>query len=383
MVSAAADVGFTPPLKFGHSADAKPGDPAIGWVKNLRRSGSKLIADFIDLPVAVYEAIKQRSFDTLSCEIFWDYSPDGKKTFNRALKAVSLLGADIPAVKNLRPLREVVFGEATAWGAVKTYEQALTEFDEGTHSHTPSGGAATDNQGGDAMDPEVKKLTEQLETANKAIETKDKELKARDEALATKDKEVAGKLATLAEKTTELDALRAKFGDASPQVKSLAETVDKLHTQLTEVRGESAKHKKTVDDLTEQNRQGKIKTKSAACRVPAFRPTIAALYDITTRQPDALVKVYASDGTAKDSLAETVVDELVSTINRATEHLFIQQSTIPELRRDDAPTSDNPREAVDLRVKRYMQDHPKTSYTDAREAVFAADPPLKEAYANS
>lgn len=233
------------------------------------------------------------------------------------------------------------------------------------------------------MDPEVKKLTEQLETTNKALETANKELKARDEAIATKDKEVAGKIATLEEKAKELDGLRAKFGDASPQVKALAETVDTLHKQLSQVREENATRKKENDALTEHNRQVKIKDKRDACRVPAFRPTIAALYDITTRQPETLVKVYATDGTAKDTLAETVVDELVSTINRATEHLFIQQSTVAELRRDDAPTSDNPREAVDLRVKRYIQDHPKTSYTDAREAVFAADPPLKEAYANS
>jgi len=226
------------------------------------------------------------------------------------------------------------------------------------------------------MDPDVKKLTEQLDTQNRELDSKTK-------ALDAKAKELADQAATLETVKKELADLRAKFGDASPQVKTLAETVDTLHKQLAETREENAKRKKAIDELTEQNRQTKIKDKSNACRVPAFRPTIAALYDITTRQPDALVKVYDSAGTAKDMLAETVVDELVATVNKASEHLFIQQSTIPELRRDDAPTSDNIREMVDLRVKRYQQDHPKTSYPDAKAAVFDHDPALKEAYAKS
>jgi hypothetical protein len=109
MVEAFGALDFKPPLKSGHSKD-KPGMPALGWVSNLRREGRKLIADFVDLPSAVYEAIKSRSFDTISAEIFWGLERAGKK-FHRALKAVALLGADIPAVAGLKPLHEM-FDEA-------------------------------------------------------------------------------------------------------------------------------------------------------------------------------------------------------------------------------------------------------------------------------
>ncbi len=100
-------VGFQVPVKLGHADD--PGEPAYGWVQSVRRLGDRLVADLIDLPEKVFRAIKERRFDAVSSEIFWDLERDGK-TFRRVLKAVSLLGAEIPAVADLKPLREVFRG---------------------------------------------------------------------------------------------------------------------------------------------------------------------------------------------------------------------------------------------------------------------------------
>jgi hypothetical protein len=100
MVRAADEVGYRVPVKVGH--ETPPGAPASGWVTNLRRVGDRLVADLVALPARVYEAIKQRAYDSVSVEIFWDLKRAGR-TFKRALKALALLGAETPAV-DLPPL---------------------------------------------------------------------------------------------------------------------------------------------------------------------------------------------------------------------------------------------------------------------------------------
>jgi hypothetical protein len=112
MVDAFGKVGWRVPLKIGH--DDKPGAPAYGWLSRVYRKGEKLLADVVDVTRDVYLAIKNRHFDTCSAEIFFDIERNGKK-FKRALKAVAILGAELPGVSGLRPLREVVF--ASAWAA--------------------------------------------------------------------------------------------------------------------------------------------------------------------------------------------------------------------------------------------------------------------------
>lgn len=108
-------VGFTPPLKKGHD----DGQRAYGWVAGLRRAGAKLLATFKDVPKAVYDEIRERGWGSVSSEIYWNLDRGGQK-FRRALKAVALLGGDIPAVAGLKPVYESL--EAATFEAVRTYE---------------------------------------------------------------------------------------------------------------------------------------------------------------------------------------------------------------------------------------------------------------------
>ena len=105
MVSAYSQVGWQPPLKLGHDPAQKFADgmPALGWVGNLRRVGAQLVADFKQMPRKVWDAVKRKAYNRVSAEVYWDYADGGKK-FPRVLKAVALLGADIPAVTNLGTL---------------------------------------------------------------------------------------------------------------------------------------------------------------------------------------------------------------------------------------------------------------------------------------
>jgi len=98
---------FKVPLKFGHDADHNDGQPAIGWVSRIFKQGNKLLADFVDIPTVVYEAIKARLYRTISVEVLLNAKIDGQR-FDHVLDAVALLGADRPAVGTLSDLNALL-----------------------------------------------------------------------------------------------------------------------------------------------------------------------------------------------------------------------------------------------------------------------------------
>ncbi len=96
---------FDVPLKLGHTN--APDAPAFGWVRNVRLQGERLVADFEDIPEKVFGLIRDKMFNNVSVEIFFDFERGGKK-FDRVLSAVALLGAQIPAVSKLTPLADSI-----------------------------------------------------------------------------------------------------------------------------------------------------------------------------------------------------------------------------------------------------------------------------------
>lgn len=96
-----------PFLKLGHTENQKlaqsDGLPALGYIENLRRIGDKLVADFIDVPKKIFDLIQNRAYSRVSSEIFLKFKVMGKK-FGKVLKAVALLGGDLPAVQNLKDI---------------------------------------------------------------------------------------------------------------------------------------------------------------------------------------------------------------------------------------------------------------------------------------
>ena len=97
-----------PPLKFGHDESQtllgqQDGDPALGWVQGLRVVGDRLVATFAGMPSVVLEAIRKGRYRRVSAELYFNVRQGGQ-VLGKALKAVALLGADLPAVTNLRDL---------------------------------------------------------------------------------------------------------------------------------------------------------------------------------------------------------------------------------------------------------------------------------------
>ena len=118
MVSAFHSLPIKVPVKLGHTEAQKwfgqeDGAPALGWVENVKRIGKKLVGDLVGVPDAIAQLIANRNYRTKSAEIFWNLvDPEGQK-WPRALKAVSLLGADLPAVTNLNDLATVLMSNST------------------------------------------------------------------------------------------------------------------------------------------------------------------------------------------------------------------------------------------------------------------------------
>lgn len=104
-----------PHLKLGHT-DAqkwfgqKDGIPTLGWITRVWRNGLKLLADIDNVPEALIELIEQKRFHNVSAEVFWDapIEHNGRR-FPRVLSAVSLLGVEMPAVKDLAGLASALF----------------------------------------------------------------------------------------------------------------------------------------------------------------------------------------------------------------------------------------------------------------------------------
>lgn len=107
-----------PPLKLGHSEEHPKGQPSLGWVKNLYVKGQKLVARFAEVPDIVRTAIQKGLYRRVSSEL-WQ-SDEGL-----ILKAVALLGSDIPAVDTLEDLAVYFTEPETPFSQTITLEFAM------------------------------------------------------------------------------------------------------------------------------------------------------------------------------------------------------------------------------------------------------------------
>jgi len=110
-----------PPVKLGHDDKQllaqTDGQPALGWVKGLRRVGEKLIAEVAGIPNALRQILKQGAYRRVSAEIY----PEVEGTSfaknlpitvrGKALAALAFLGADVPEVKTLDDLQRFLAAE--------------------------------------------------------------------------------------------------------------------------------------------------------------------------------------------------------------------------------------------------------------------------------
>lgn len=368
MVAAFSSLDFRPAIKVGHTKD-KPGSPAYGWVTNLKRVGEKLYADFESMHDSVVEAIRSKAYDRVSSEVYFNLKRGGK-SFRRALKAVALLGAEVPAVANLIPLHKMEFAEAGFEG-VHACEQGLAvpvEALVATLSERVSGLIQLINDKEHDMKTvaqvkqEIKTLSEQLEALKKS-----------------KDEDKEAKITTL---STQLAALGVEIAELSE--KGGADEATKA--ALEQQRKDNEKQAARIAQLEANERANQVKERTAALRVPAFRGQIAALYAYAMEHAGVKVKVYSKDKDGKETSADQslveIADTLVKDINAQTEHLFrAMGKTGQEQRQDGGNEQDEDAgKEVDKRAKQLVAEKKAKDYSEAMTAVLTADADLAKRY---
>jgi len=94
------NINYRIPLVIGHEEDQHwlkdSGLPAAGWLENIRKVGTKLVASVADVPQKIAELINSRAYRTVSPEVYVDFAGLGP-----ALRRVALLGGQLPHIKTL------------------------------------------------------------------------------------------------------------------------------------------------------------------------------------------------------------------------------------------------------------------------------------------
>lgn len=186
--------GLRKPIKLGHSGPFKEGQPALGWVTNLRLSpdGERVLADLTDLPQIVHDAIKQHRYDQVSAEIFADVRLNGQR-IGPVFTGLALLGAELPAVSGLQGLEHYV--EHALEGVTFHRFSALT--DQGAMQRISNAGASTmDEKDVKARIDEAvagvrQEFAQKAQTLEASLKSKDDELKTFRLQQESKDREAA------------------------------------------------------------------------------------------------------------------------------------------------------------------------------------------------
>ncbi len=423
---------FKPAIKKGHSN--KVGAVALGSVNKLWRSGKTLIANLIELPKAVYNAIKAHGYDQVSIELVPEIERGGK-IYKNVLWALSLLGAEVPEVDGLAPLRESLSSDVNVvnlatflsidgevyshWtdehinklpdAAFTAVEKWVNVNDKGKTAktrHLPHHTSAVKHkdenetvdklhllnalyrlesvnvQDEDAarahLESHAKALGIEIPTTqevNTMTDEEKKKFEAEKKKLEAKNKEQADNILKLA----------ADFAKATEEIKKLSAKDPKDGNSTKEIEALQAKAKEAdaeIVKLQATNRTARIDAKLKEVRIPAMVPFIKEFYELAAGKTETIK--FSTDGKdPKDTTHEQIVDQFVAYMNKATETLFAATGIHESLERDDVPADENIRIEVDNKVKAYQTEHKDTDYDVAIAAVFAADPKLKEAYAAS
>jgi len=347
-------VGFQPPIKLGH--DESSGDKAYGWVTDVRREGDRLVADFADIPDDVYKLIKDHQFDHVSSEIYWDLNRNDE-TYDRVLKAVALLGAETPAVSDLAPLRTAVHSvPSSAYNRVTAYTFIPKEWE---------------------MD-RIEQLTALISELEAKLSAKQAEVIKLNAANDT------AKVATASAERDKIETdLKKARGD-------LVTTTKAFSAKMTSMEEDIKRLTATQMEDAERRRKDLVDRKAKECRIPALRAVLYSLYDLVTSEggdKPRTVKFTQGDKT-EDIDGTALVDALVASVNKQSEHLF-RQATAPtgaRLASDDdmdggANGGEDPATAVDRLAKEHMEKSGEKSYRTAVQHVLRKDAKLRADYA--
>ena len=369
MVRAHAALDFCPALKVGHSKDS-PGAPAYGWVQNVRRVGAKLVADFTDMHDSVVEALRKRAYDRVSSEVYFNLNRGGQ-TFRRALKAVALLGAEVPAVAGLTPLHKMEFAAEGEFERFTAHEQALDVSPEAVFG---------------CLNERASALIKQLSTQEYDMKTKSQELQERLDALTEQLDAIGQDGADDKKKAETIKQLSAEIEAVATEIKTLTQQDAAERAALAEsLKISNAR----IAELEADGRRRAVAEKVGGIKVPAFRPGLEAMYSYALSHAAEKVKVYAKDKEGKEIATDQTLVEIADAftvhVNAQAEKLFKSFAMTGSGAREEG-NLDDPNEdagvALDRKAKAYMVAHPEVKdYMLALQRVQADNPELARQYA--
>ncbi len=109
MARASRECGFDAPLRLAAGEDAllKPeAAPSFGWLTNVRREGSRLVADAVGVPRKLADLIAKGAYTEISTEIYDNYKISSGR-WPRVVRSVVLSGGQMPRVGSLADLEKL------------------------------------------------------------------------------------------------------------------------------------------------------------------------------------------------------------------------------------------------------------------------------------
>lgn len=286
------------PLKFGHNEEQEvtDGQPALGWVRRVYKQGTKLLADFSDLPAVVYDLIREARYKFVSVELLRNVKADNR-TIRWVLDAVSLLGADQPAVGTLKDLQALTLSRMTRF----EHGERVTFRRDINHEDT-------------SMTPEEKKEMDDLrrQVTQLTRDGEEKERKMKEQAEAAEKEKLTQRRA----------AIHQKFEAAVQANKILPRTREKFERIY-----------KTADDrfltlVTDADIEAFIKD----CE-PLDKDEIAKLTKDKTGS-GKVTTVEVETGTNEHVFTNRVSKEAVAMGFKSTDHVGLHEATKVVMRRD-------------------------------------------------
>jgi len=202
-----------PKVKLGHDDKQallqRTGYPAGGWITKLKRAGDKILVDIKEVPKVLYQLIKNGAYKRISSEILDNYNePSTKKVYKKVLSAIAFLGADLPAVTNLKDIAALYDSDKNANLIIyEKEEKKQTDKVNKTRKEyiMPNGIKITELEGKKYVAVEdFEKLEKEKEAADKEKETA-KGFKEKFEAEEKKSKESEEKLNKISKEKREAE----------------------------------------------------------------------------------------------------------------------------------------------------------------------------------
>ncbi len=384
---------WEPAAKAGHE-DGQQADgamrrlfgvPALGYVEDLYRKGSKLVASFKDMPRRFANLVKAGTYKKISAEVYWNYkNPATGKLYPRVLKAVAFLGADVPAVTNLREI-EALFSVGDD-GVLYAYDDDENEYRAYEYKRYAMNCTVKQDDNGKfcVYGADGKKMGEydDEEDAQSACDAMNKPKPKKFTEPPTKEKKNMDE--------NEINALMKKREDEL-KVQMFKEFEDRIHKAREEGKEEANKEnellREDIRKLQLEKRSERIEhwiksMKESGKILPSEESKIRSLRQWLPDEGEGLKYFAVKEGQTKEFTAGPA--ELFESLFKDRKSVFTTYSQADESGEDAGQELPNPGAEVDRRAKAYQEkkakDNTKVTYREAVSHVLASAPALAQKY---